>query len=566
MTPPKESLRYFALLLLLLTTGAIAAGASIRFLDNAVADVTDRLILTIIIWTLTMGFMLIAGAFGLWTIHFATEAQSLRSISRLVDHMHDIRDGIIAIDKNGKIIGINTAAESLFGAVRTKSIQAVCPPISDADLQTMQHTSDIVEFEFPQQQAQGPNRTLRFRAQPAIAGVSLILVSDITSVAAARARRRRAATLQLAGHMAQGIANDFNDLLCGISGHVSLLQKGAARKPDEVRTSVDAIQLCADRGIKLARQLAHLTQAQLEQSENITSRLAQHVNNGADLLASSLDRHWKIERIIDDNVPPVNIPPSQIEHMIQSLGSIVSETHQAAPGSICICLRQPTPKERASLPGKTAAIIEIDYASPDGKSHPTPEAPEALAPENGVISSLVETLIIQAGGKFEALPDGRRAHHFRLYLPEVDATTLTAGMEQEDTLAIGLEAYTAGWHVLLCMAPERNPFIQQYLIRKNIHLETAENESAFLEMLATPEQHEVIFIQPDLLGQHFASFIHIVARISPESAVVLLTETPLDNVPKHVICISPNSAPVKWMHAMIDARSRRQIVTSEATT
>jgi nitrogen-specific signal transduction histidine kinase len=564
MTPPtRESLRYFSLLLLLLTTGAIAAGTSISFLDKAVPNVTDRLIVSIIIWTLTMGFMLIAGAFGLWTIHFAAEAESLRRISRLVDHMNDISDGILAIDKNARIIGINTAAESIFGQVRGQSLQSICRDASEQDLQNMLHAKSVVEQEYTFQQIDRPQQTLRFRAQPSISGVSLILVNDITSVATAQSHQRRAATLQLAGHLAQGIANDFNDLLCGISGHASILQK-TTPEDGEGRTSMDAIQLCADRGIKLARQLSHLSQSQLEQSESVTTRLALHVKNGAELLESSLNRKWKVESIIEPTPPPVNIPPSQIEHMIHSLGSIVSETHHGSPGTICVCLRLPEPQERTSAPGRTAAIVEIYDNTKQGMPPAANPSIDSLPPENGVISSLVETLLSQAGGKLEAYPDGRRAHHFRLYLPEVDTTTLAASNEQEDTLALGLEAYTAGWHVLLCMPPDQSQQISTFLQQKNIHVQSAHDENAFLQQMASSSQYEVIFIQPDLLGQHFASFFPILLRISPESAIVLLSNAPPDNLPSNVVYLNPASAPSKWIHAMIDARSRRVLPHTES--
>jgi len=562
MPPPKESVRYCILLILLLATATIAVVVTINFLDEAVPDDADRLILTAVLWTLTMGFMLIAGAFGLWAIHFATEAESLRRISRLVDHMNDIRDGILAVDPQGKVLGMNAAAEQFFGSTRGQSMLAICPVISAADQKMMLQTDIILEREYRHQRTGQAPRTLRFRVQPPVSGVSLLLVSDITSVEATRHRQRRAASLQLAGHMAQGIANDFNDLLCGISGHATLLQKPHTSAAG-IQSSATAIQQCADRGIRLARQLIQLSQAQLQSTGTITAAVARHVANGIDLLAASLDPEWTLQPHIDAAVPPVNIPPSQLEHVIHSLGLIVAETRQADPAILTVTLRFPSDSERNQMDARISAVLEIARPSQTTETANAMEVPPDLQhPENGVISSLVQTLIEQAGGQFEAIPDGRKARLFRIFLPEVDAATLLTS-SSEDTLAIGLEAYTAGWQVLLGISPGQAQYVQPYLERKQIMVQCAQDENSFLQALAGPRQHDVIFIQPDILGHHFDAIIPLVSRINPAAAVVLLLAHPPAGTPPQIITLDPASAPALWIQAMIDARSRKNIQPPE---
>ena len=553
--PIKESLRYCILLIMLLATGALAVGVTINFLDGVVPDGRDRLILTAAIWTLTLGFMLIAGAFGLWTIHFATESESLRRISRLVDRLNDVRDAIFAADNQGNIIGMNAAAESLFGKVRGMTLPDVCPAISAKDWECFLHTQDIIEREYPLTRKDAPARTLRFRIQPPVAGISLLMVSDITSYAAAKTRQRRTATLQLAAHMAQGIANDFNDLLCGISGHVSLLLKPNATDL-YLANSAAAIQQCADRGIRLARQLTELSQPNYSDTGSITLDTARHVTNGSDLLASNLEGAWTVEQKIDNTIPPVNTPPSQIEHIIHSLGLIIAETAHRRSGTLCITLRLPKESERIGNHSRIAGILEIARAGNDASTQSIES--EAQNPETGVISSLVETLIVQAGGIFEAIPDGRRAHLFRLFLPEVDPESFSQSTDTADTLAIGLEAYTAGWQVLLCLDSIKHARTLSYLVEKNIKTTVASNEDAFLQALASEHGFDVIFLQPTLLGKHFDAFLPIIARICPDAAVVVLQEQ-ATAATQNIITLNPASVPSQWIHAMVDARSRKNI-------
>ncbi len=556
----KESFRYCALLILLLTMAAVAVAVTINFLDNAVPNSSDRLYLTIAIWTLTLGFMLIAGAFGLWTIHFATEAASLRSISRLVDHLDNVRDAIIALDRQGRIIGMNAAAESVFGKVRGLELPNICHAVSLDDMQSFLHTNLILEHEFPFVQENHPTRTLRFRVQPPISGVSLILVSDITSLTATRTRQRQASTLQLAAHLAQGIANDFNDLLCGISGHASLLQR-PDRKPQDIQNSAIAIQQCADRGIWLARELTQLSHSNQDGAMHITVDVVRHVSSGAELLAANLDANLHVQTDLVEYVSPVNLPPVQIEHITQSLGLIVAESIPNNEGTLCIRLRLPDETERVGPKSHIVAMLEIEAISEQDVI--TEHHIKHHNPENGVISSLVQTLIVQAGGQFQASPDGRKARLFRIYLPEVDPESLSSLTETEETLAVGLEAYTAGWNVLLCMQTHQNVRILDYLKSKRIHIRTAMNENDFLQALASKNQcYDVMFIQPDLLGQHFDSFLPIINRINPEVAVVLLVDKKPNDLSETVVTIKPCSPPHQWIQAMIDARSRVKLTTT----
>lgn len=551
--PPKESLRYSILLILLLATGAIAVGITISFLDNAVPDSTYRQTLTIVIWVLTMGFMFIAGAFGLWAIHFSAETESLRRISLLVDRMNDISDGILAIDKQGKIIGMNAAATQLFGESHGMSITERCGVITNQEKKDILGTSITIEKEYHIETDDLSARTLRFRIQPAISGISLILVSDITSVAAARTRQRRAASLQLAGHMAKGIANDFNDLLCGISGHASLLARPNV-SPKNILSSSEAIQKFADNGIRLARQLVQLSNSQLDSIGNFTTQLTKHITNGVDLLESSLDPSWKLICDVAENLPPVNIPPNQLEHIIHNLGLIVAETTATKTKQIHIKVHSPITQNRFNHGTYIAAVLEIFCET--SHMYATDTLTEDI--ENGVISSLVQNLITQVGGKFEAIPDGRRTNHFRIFMPGVDSAILSTERETEESLAVGIEAYTAGWHVLLGIPAQSYETVITYFKDNRIQLNTAHDENTFLQNLTNTPILDTVFIQPDILGQNFDAILPITKKLCPSAGIVLLTDDMATQMPKHVTRLSPNSPPSKWIHAMIEARSKVQ--------
>ena len=104
---PKETWSYAVLLVILFGITTIAVWQTILFLETCVPE-TEIGIVTALLWTLTLGFMLIAGAFGLWSIQFAAGAESRRRISAIVTSMDYIQDGLLAIDHHDRITGCNT--------------------------------------------------------------------------------------------------------------------------------------------------------------------------------------------------------------------------------------------------------------------------------------------------------------------------------------------------------------------------------------------------------------------------------------------------------------------------
>ncbi|MFH0880883.1 MAG: hypothetical protein V2A34_14300, partial [Lentisphaerota bacterium] len=108
----------FSLLLLMLLI--LAAGASlstISFIQILLAAEFHKVpshnidsishIITIAILALTMGFLFLAGALGLWAIRSTSERESRRRIGRFVDAMDYLSDGLIALDRKGHMTGSN---------------------------------------------------------------------------------------------------------------------------------------------------------------------------------------------------------------------------------------------------------------------------------------------------------------------------------------------------------------------------------------------------------------------------------------------------------------------------
>jgi len=544
----KESARYALLLVVLLAIAAVAVVATLGYIGDIVPP-DEQLIVAIIIWALTMGFMLIAGAFGVWAIHFAAEAESLRRLGRMVDAMDYIRDGVLALDRQGRLTGLNPAAVSILGeSARGLPLTHLDAPVTEQQMQTFLHAESPIEIETFLSRQDSESKMLRIRSQPSN-GMLILLVSDVTALVRKREHTRRTAFLQLVGHMAKGVANDFNDLLCGISGHAGLLMRQENGKTD-VPASANAIQDCANRGILLARQLMQLA---AEDSGDIaaTAYTARHITNGIDLLKTGLPPNWTIECDIDPAVCPVNIPPVQVEHLVQSLGLAASDSF-AGNSFLAIRLAKPDDADRAKLAGPVAAVLTISTS-------PLPNADfKRVAKETvstGVVFSVISALLQQAGGILERYTGPNGHSTYQALLPEADPAALTN--ESADALVLGLAAYIANWHVLIDEDLTGADDCIRYFNQAGIRTLHTGGIAHILGTIENEPDLDAMALSAGLLGDDQRSLLKAISKLTPKTGIVLQQALGGGNtaVPG-VVCVPVPVTPDQLLHAMIEARSR----------
>jgi PAS domain-containing protein len=217
-SPKEEGWRYALLLVILIAIATIATHTAINYINPLVRP-REQTVVTAILCALTFGLMLISASFAVWAMRFSAESESRRRLGQMVNAMTYIRDGVLLLDRNGSITGANPTARSLFDLSHSdlSTLAELFSDLSAHDRDLLLHSDHPEEVECFGGNIL-PGHTLRLRSQPS-RGSILLLVSDVTRLTDGRARRRRAAYLQLMGHIAQGVANDFNNLLCGIEGH-----------------------------------------------------------------------------------------------------------------------------------------------------------------------------------------------------------------------------------------------------------------------------------------------------------------------------------------------------------
>lgn len=528
---PRGIWRYALLIVLLLILAAYASLQTIHSIEELVNDVQAGFrppvetevfrVLHVPILALTMGFLFLAGALGVWAIRTTTVVESRRRVGRLVEGLEYIRDALLAVDERGRVTGMNPAAHALTGrgAEEAAGLRDVFPCLNAADAAILLDNSEAHEVECV---ARGPDvvRALRFRSQPS-GDMNLILVSDVTGQRAREMRDRQVARLQLIGRIARGVAHDFNNILCAISGHAALLdrQKNGER-PDPA--SLKAIAREAQRGAGLASQLLDLSRT--GSRGNPCEDVAGHVAKAVQLVKVAIDPAWQIVTDVHGTFGPVALTDPQVEQAVLNLALLTAD-ELAAPGFIHIRALRPGKDSLVNVGDEFAAVVVIaaygdEPELPDAQLHPETQT---TVSEAGVIQSVIRSMLEEVGGRLDVMvtPGGR--HTYRICLPRYSASegkmSALAGVPEE------LRMYIANWQVLLA-SPDLPSMakIEEQLNDLGMVVERAGDVVAALQHVEAGRELSAMVMDRRLLGEEADALVRAIIKLRPAAGLLVLCE------------------------------------------
>jgi nitrogen-specific signal transduction histidine kinase len=543
----KETWSYAVLLVILFAIATIAVWQTIVFLETRVP--ADEIpIVTTMLWTLTLGFMLIAGAFGLWAIQFAGAAESSRRIAAIIESMDYIQDGLLAVDTHDRLTACNPAGAAMMhaGPYHRRPLAELFTSLQPNDVELLLH--DPVPQEVERSHIdEGLTHTLRFRSQPSH-GVTLILVSDVTRAQASRKHHQQAAKLQLVGQLARAVANDFNNLLCGIAGHAALLPRLPAGA-GEVAESIQAIAEGAERGIGLAGHLMELSRPL--GSAQPTSMIDAHVTTAANALRDSLPAGWNVD-IDVMQTPATALTGMQIEQLVLNLGQIIT-AEAGDTGVISIILGPPGSHPLLHIDDQFAGGIVLTCSEVGSSDVMTPH--ESDGDDAGIILSVIQSILDGAGGALNQLTGADRHSTFRLSLPVATAVNHLA---EQAELPFDIDRYLANWNVLIAGHKHRHLGLLKRIEEMQAEVTLVDTIAAVLAATEGDRKLDAVIIDWPLLGSEEEGALKALAKLSPGSGIVVLrdTETRTSGRPLPGVVYAPSHANVdSILMALVEARS-----------
>lgn len=569
---PRSAWRYGVLIVILFAIAALTAGLVIARLEAQIAPLDRQDIiwqLNASVWSLTMGFMFLAGALGLWAIRSTVEIESRRRIGRFVDDMDYLSDGLVVLDKNGAIIGSNPAFKTLLSSPEGRQpsdIYEAFPFLPGRDAESLLRSAKPCEINSNFVRRRGW-RALRLRSQPA-EGVVLVLVSDVTEARSHEIRQKQVAQLQLVGRIAGGVAADFSDILCAISGHSALLERQCADSA-QVRDSLNMIVSETRRGSHLSRLLLDLSRS--GEPSNPSESLGDDVNEAGSLLRVALSPGWTVRISVSGKFETVPLTSAQIGQVVLNLGLLAADARPRA-GTVMITLDQPGQEHLLSVEDHFAAVILISaHDSVEEEAPHIALSAESVIPmddETGVILSVVRSIVEEVGGRIDRLSAPRKLCIYRVCLPRVDSSQ--TGASRIFFPPSELNAYVSRWRILLAAEDDRLDALAVGLRSLGAAAEQKADIASLLAGLQSAEKTDAIVLDEQVLGTESRSVLAAIARLAPDVGIIVLcsdteAKPPLPHSPAVYERYGANSPDI--IRAMVNAKAlarKRKTFTSHS--
>jgi signal transduction histidine kinase len=547
----RETHKYAILLIVLLAIASIAVWQTLSYLQERLAT-PEFSIVGSLVWILTLGFMLIAGAFGLVATRSSAQREGRRRVGQLVDAMDYIHDGLMVVDRTGRVTGSNPAIRKITSLPNDElmELQRAFPCLSESDVAQLVQAREPVEIERPHA-CPGLACVLRFRAQPS-GDMVLVLISDVTAQNAKRRQNRQVARLQLIGQIARGVAHDFNNILCVISGNASLLQRMTSGSP-AATAFLDAISQSVERGSAMATHLVELARAVTGASDGTAEH--ESLRSAVVALENSLPPEWSVESTIE-KMDPAALSEVQVEQVVLNIGLHAAEG-LAAPGVLHVYSGPPSKAHSALSAGaKHCGVVLISTSSISQMLQSGVVLQQREVSESGVILSVVSTLVEEVGGTLDLLTAPGGILVYRVLLPRVTEKAAAQGSSVD--IPKEQSAQVVGWKILHARAPGRASRVDPLLDRLNLEMRRVESVADMVATITGPVAFQVLLIDKALLEREGHGILCAVLRLVPATGVVVLGEggsAILGELAKDVLAVQKPSDFKALMNAILEARS-----------
>lgn len=520
---PSETWKYALLLVLLFAIAAIAAHALISYVDTEITmprNTPPLESIAIAVWAFTLGFMCLSGALGLWSIRSEGE----RRIRTFVEDMGYLSDGLLVLNRKGRIIGSNPASRNLAPSEISQNprMRDIFPNLTVEELRILLDvTGGPREIE---KDILFPNgvRTLRFRSEPS-KEMGLILLSDVTEQTRLEQREQQVAQLKLVGRLARGVAHDFSNILCSILGHADLLARAGTGSESDRNKHLESIRRTAEKGSVLAQHLLDFGTAEHvgTRTENPTTR----VRRASDLLRLALPKLKRIELTVEGEYPAVELAPQLIEQAVLNIGLLCADS-APQPATVRITVCNPGQDHLSDVDRRFAVLVLISAHSTGQPPEPSPESTPDIRPSSddpGVIQSIVRSMLDQVGGRLDimVLPHARTI--YRLCLPRAKTS-----IERYEATAFpdGVADLVSAWSVMLAYEANTEEGLEDRLRDMGATVDRVDNTVSALARIQEDTPPDAMVIEKRLLDPEAHGLLRAVTKLCPRTGIVVLCEEP----------------------------------------
>lgn len=227
--------------------------------------------------------------------------------------------------ESGDIVDANEAAVNFYGYEKEQLFELKIQDLNQLDAFTVaERRRQAFErqcnvFRFKHRVRSGKIKTVEVHSTPINIHGKLLLFSiihDITERDKLEAQLQHAMKMESVGRLAGGVAHDFNNMLTGIVGLISMAKLDLSRE-DPLQETLEEIYSAVDRASSLTRQLLAFSRKQIIRSSTVNlNALIEKIES---MLARTIGEDVIFETDLEENLKSVIVDPGQIEQVIVNL-------------------------------------------------------------------------------------------------------------------------------------------------------------------------------------------------------------------------------------------------------
>ncbi|MDD5286423.1 MAG: response regulator [Desulfuromonadaceae bacterium] len=348
---------------------------------------------------------------------------------------------IIGLDTSGCVTIMNRTAEEITGYSRTEllgqnffekllPIEFNSEPYSAPE--RIENGNNHFVSENQIMTKSGERRSISWRnnqiVENEVISGTLLFGIDVTEHRSLENQLRQSQKMEAIGHLAGGVAHDFNNILTVIMGYANLLNMDAELKPFQ-KEAADQIIASSEKAAQLTKGLLAFSRKQALDIKN--SNLNDIVHHVEKFLIRIIGEDIQFKSIYNEQELPVNVDSSQIEQVLINLAANGRDAMQKG-GILTIetGLKQldkviEYASEHAG-PGLYACITVSDTGSGmDAETRSKIFEPffttKDISRGTGLGMAIVYGIIQQHNGFIDVYSEPGMGSTFRIYLPIVEA-------------------------------------------------------------------------------------------------------------------------------------------------
>jgi PAS domain S-box-containing protein len=243
--------------------------------------------------------------------------------------LNTIPQGLITTDERGRIIHTNRGVQKLF-KMRSKDFDGLLYFEAIKSLaQLHRYFFEVVDdnrsyefskFKFDEVEDRFFNIKLFKFLEDENSGL-IIQIDDVTEIEKKELQLIQAQKMETVGTLAGGLAHDFNNVLGGIIGTLSImrfkLKKGGSLTNDQLNGYLDTLERSSQNSSEMVKQL--LTLSRKQDISFAPMDINKTVNHVVKILRSSFDKSVELDIKILDKAAKINGDPVQLEQVILNL-------------------------------------------------------------------------------------------------------------------------------------------------------------------------------------------------------------------------------------------------------